>query len=293
MIHGAIGEFTRTVRQRRCRAIPFGELIALGRKHFAALDDYPEARAFWWPRFERIARWFAALGGRAARRPRGGASRRSAARSRFRSARACCGSPPAPTASSGCADGSYAILDYKTGQVPTAPQVASGLSPQLTLEGAILRAGKFPGIAAGRIDRRAALRLASEAATRRASQSRSPGRTARPTPRPMRRCARSLASPRASRTRATPYRSRERPMWARRAYGDYDHLARVREWSLSGGAGDGEAADERLVTFARASFMSLDDLSALGDSARDQRLRPIPAIGNRRSIGTPSARAIF
>ena len=36
----------------------------------------------------------------------------------------------------------------------------------------------------------------------------------------------------------TPYRSRERPMWARRAYGDYDHLARVREWSLSGGAGD-------------------------------------------------------
>ena len=23
-------------------------------------------------------------------------------------------------------------------------------------------------------------------------------------------------------------------MWARRAYGDYDHLARVKEWSLAG-----------------------------------------------------------
>ena len=24
-------------------------------------------------------------------------------------------------------------------------------------------------------------------------------------------------------------------MWVRRAYGDYDHLARVKEWSLFGG----------------------------------------------------------
>ena len=46
-------------------------------------------------------------------------------------------------------DGRYAILDYKTGQVPTAPQVKTGLSPQLTLEGAILRAGCFEGIPQG------------------------------------------------------------------------------------------------------------------------------------------------
>ena len=44
---------------------------------------------------------------------------------------------------------------------------------------------------------------------------------------------------------ATPYRSRERPMWRARAYGDYDHLARVKEWSPSGGAGDEtEAGDD-------------------------------------------------
>src|SRR4029079_18713261 len=47
------------------------------------------------------------------------------------------------------ADGRYAILDYKTGQVPTPPQVKSGLAPQLTLEGAILRAGRFGTIPAG------------------------------------------------------------------------------------------------------------------------------------------------
>ena len=47
------------------------------------------------------------------------------------------------------ADGRYAILDYKTGQVPTDKQVRIGLSPQLTLEAAILRGGGFGGIPAG------------------------------------------------------------------------------------------------------------------------------------------------
>ena len=40
-------------------------------------------------------------------------------------------------------DGSYAILDYKTGAARTEKQVRTGLAPQLTLEAAILRAGRF------------------------------------------------------------------------------------------------------------------------------------------------------
>ena len=42
-------------------------------------------------------------------------------------------------------DGRFAILDYKTGQPPTGKQVRMGLSPQLTLEAAILREGGFDG----------------------------------------------------------------------------------------------------------------------------------------------------
>jgi ATP-dependent helicase/nuclease subunit B len=40
---------------------------------------------------------------------------------------------------------------------------------------------------------------------------------------------------------ATPYRALVSPMWKAR-YGDYDHLARVKEWSAMGGPdeGDGE-----------------------------------------------------
>ena len=34
-----------------------------------------------------------------------------------------------------------------------------------------------------------------------------------------------------------PYRSLVHPMW-KNHYGDYDHLARVKEWSSTGGAGD-------------------------------------------------------
>src|SRR5262249_58660767 len=46
------------------------------------------------------------------------------------------------------AGGSYAILDYKTGQVPSEKQVRIGVSPQLTLEAAILRRGGFGEIPA-------------------------------------------------------------------------------------------------------------------------------------------------
>jgi ATP-dependent helicase/nuclease subunit B len=38
----------------------------------------------------------------------------------------------------------------------------------------------------------------------------------------------------------TPYQSFVRPQWVGRTYSDYDHLARVKEWSASGGESDGD-----------------------------------------------------
>ncbi len=58
VIHGAIGDYTELFAAKP-PADPLKELLALGEKHFAKLEDFPEARAFWWPRFVRIARWFA------------------------------------------------------------------------------------------------------------------------------------------------------------------------------------------------------------------------------------------
>ena len=46
------------------------------------------------------------------------------------------------------ADGSAAILDYKTGSPPKKPEVVAGRAPQMTLEAAMLLRGAFKGIEA-------------------------------------------------------------------------------------------------------------------------------------------------
>ncbi len=97
------------------------------------LDDYPEARAFWWPRFQRIARWFAGWetrrrGSVAALDAEIGGKIDIPLGERVFTLRA------RADRIERLADGRYAILDYKTGPVPTEKQVRIGLSPQLTLE---------------------------------------------------------------------------------------------------------------------------------------------------------------
>jgi ATP-dependent helicase/nuclease subunit B len=242
VIHGAIGDFTQAYAQ----GLPpdaLEKLLALGVKHFAPLEEFPEARAFWWPRYERIARWFADW--ETKRRAhvesvqaeiRGEIEIPLGSRSFHLSARA--------DRIERLSGGAYAILDYKTGRVPSTPQVAAGLSPQLTLEGAILRAGKFADIPAGASIAAlvyVSLRGGEPGGEEKSLEfkSSSPDAEADRALQKLREVARRFEDP------ATPYRSRERPMFQGRSYGDYDHLARVKEWSLSGGVGDdAEAGDD-------------------------------------------------
>jgi ATP-dependent helicase/nuclease subunit B len=122
--------------------------------------------------------------------------------------------------------------------------VAAGLSPQLTLEGAMLRAGQFADIPPRASI--AALVYVSLKGGDPAGEEKSielkdttPDQEADRALQKLAEVARKFEDP------TTPYRSRERPMWRARAYGDYDHLARVKEWSLSGGvAEDAEAGDD-------------------------------------------------
>ena len=59
VIHGAIGDYTETVR-RQAAGRPAARNCSRSAKSISPpLDDFPEARAFWWPRFVRIAQWFA------------------------------------------------------------------------------------------------------------------------------------------------------------------------------------------------------------------------------------------
>jgi ATP-dependent helicase/nuclease subunit B len=235
VIHGAIGKFTSVFKD----ALPadvLAELIRFGERAFAVLEDFPEARAFWWPRYQRIARWFADFEAR----------RRAdiAAISAETSAKL-----DIPVGSRTFTlrtradriehrrDGRYAILDYKTGRPPTASQVSSGLTPQLTLEGAILRAGGFEGIPAG-----ASIAELLYVSLRGADPA---GQLLSITFDDMSVDAKSddaLSKLTKLVTKfedeSIGYLSKERPMFMRRGGGDYDHLARVKEWSLTSGAAE-------------------------------------------------------
>jgi ATP-dependent helicase/nuclease subunit B len=239
-IHAAIGEFTQTFAST-LPDDPAQVLRSIGEKYFASLMERPEARTLWWPRFLRIAGWFA--GWESARREnitgidaeiRGEIPiHLDNARTYILSARA--------DRIERRRDGTFAILDYKTGQPPTGKQVRMGLSPQLLLEAAILKEGGFPGISAGS--------SVSEIAYVRLSGNNPPGEQ-KPlelkinkgdTPQPPDSAAddarRKLeALIRAFEDEAKAYTSLNLSMWANR-YGTYDDLARIKEWSAAGGLG--------------------------------------------------------
>jgi ATP-dependent helicase/nuclease subunit B len=250
VIHASIGEFTTTYRDG-LPADAAGELIRIGQKHFVALEDYPEARAFWWPRFKRIARWFA--GWEAERRANADAMHAEIS-----------GEIPIPLGEASfrlraradrierLSDGRFAILDYKTGQARTERQVRTGLAPQLTLEGAILRKGGFEGIADGAsiAELGYVLLKGGEPAGECCPIEFKEGDCDSQADRALSRLT-GLAQRFAD--ESTPYRSLVHPMW-RTHYGDYDHLARVKEWSLAGGELDEAASD---VPYLRAAAHAL------------------------------------
>jgi ATP-dependent helicase/nuclease subunit B len=239
VIHEAIGKFTERFAQKLPQN-PLEELLALGRQEFAAIEDYPEARAFWWPRFVRIARWFADW--EAERRPkiaamhaeiRGEISIPLNERTFRLSARA--------DRIERLADGRYAVLDYKTGAARSDKQVRIGLAPQLTLEAAILKNGGFREVPAGASIAElvyVGLKGGEPAGDPRTVDFQD-GTADSHAERALARLAGIAAR---FEDESTPYRSLVHPMW-KTQYGDYDHLARVKEWSLSGGVDD-EGASE-------------------------------------------------
>jgi ATP-dependent helicase/nuclease subunit B len=123
-------------------------------------------------------------------------------------------------------DGSAAILDYKTGAAPSLKQVEQLLSPQLPLEAAMLAQNGF-GIGSFAAEELLYLSLASETKARKPSSIPDAVALAQ---RAVQQLQRRIAW---FNEQATPYLPRVRPFRADIA-GDYDHLARVREWSPSG-----------------------------------------------------------
>lgn len=123
-------------------------------------------------------------------------------------------------------DGRAAILDYKTGAIPSAKQVQQLLSPQLPLEGAMLAADGF-GIGAYMAEALIYLSLASEKKARDPQSIENAQELVQEAVQQLRRRIAWFNEPQ------TAYRPRVRPYRSDIA-GDYDHLARVKEWSPAG-----------------------------------------------------------
>ena len=137
-------------------------------------------------------------------------------------------------------DGRYAVLDYKTGRPPT-DSGSPGRSRAAThLEGAILSARRFQGYS-GQARRwpnpiYLGLRRRSRGRTERKTvlENSSPTKQADKALARLRDVVEEFALPQ------TAYQSFTRPQWVGRTYSDYDHLARVKEWSAFGGEDDGD-----------------------------------------------------
>ncbi|MDX5366248.1 MAG: double-strand break repair protein AddB [Alphaproteobacteria bacterium] len=214
------------------------KLIEIGREVFAAAMDRPGVAAFWWPRFERIARWIVEYE----------SENRTGLRRSIAEAHGeiLLGELARPVTLRGKADridlrddGTIDIVDYKTGAPPSQNQVESGLAPQLPLEAAMAARGGFreqkgegAAIPASRTRRMVYLRLSGGETAGEERVIADPGGELAET------IYEALVDLlRQYESEATPYLSRPRPMfWGR--FGDYDHLARVKEWSAAGEEGE-------------------------------------------------------
>ncbi len=231
LVHGALEAYVRD-HPHGPPENPEAALIACGRAVFEAEAAAPGVRAFWWPRFIRIAAWFAA------REREGGAQNgwRRFAEVKGRLEIAAPGGDFILTAIADRIDvrpdGTLTILDYKTGTVPSAKEIGFGFAPQLPLEAAIAAAGGFDGVPAAPVAGLEHWRLRG---------AEPPGEI-----KPLKGDTGALAGDALVGLRhlidefddpATPYLARPRPKWAGR-YSDYGHLARLQEWAAGDDGGE-------------------------------------------------------
>ena len=218
-------------------------LVEIGRREFDRCSLPADIDAVWWPRFVEMAGHFIAW-----ERGRPPGVRQRLAETRARA------TPVGVTGTtlSGRADridiraaGMADILDFKTGSWPSKVQAHTLLSPQLALEGALLMRGAFEDAGAATPAELAHVRMKAN------------GEVIEESILEIRnslKSAEALASEAWERleklishygTETTGYLSRALPFREGDVSGNYDHLARVLEWSAgsddaAGGDGGGE-----------------------------------------------------
>lgn len=226
LVHEALDAFLKRHPRGPLPAGGLDELLDLGRQNFERVLARPGLAAFWWPRFERVAAWF--YFHESARR-----HLIDEAMSEIAGAIeiAAPGGPFRVTAKADrvdrLADGTLALIDYKTGAPPSAKEVAAGYAPQLPIEAAIARHGGFPGLPGREVSQLLYWRLSGgQPGGEERSAGGDPTLLADQAVEGLAELIRTFDD------EATAYAARPHPDKAPK-YSDYLHLARVKEWSAS------------------------------------------------------------
>jgi ATP-dependent helicase/nuclease subunit B len=130
--------------------------------------------------------------------------------------------------------GGARLIDYKSGAPPIAKDVKAGFSPQLTLEAAMLQRGGFEGLPALKTEQAIYLKLGGATG---GEEKHAGGKSEKILELAEQHFAGLKMLLDAFACEDTPYLSRPFPKFAPR-FSDYDHLARVKEWSATGGESD-------------------------------------------------------
>ncbi|UCI07959.1 double-strand break repair protein AddB [Mesorhizobium sp. B1-1-8] len=237
LFHAILHLFSRRVEDPRAPGA-LASLIDAGRACFAEAALPPDIEAVWWPRFEKLAasiiEWELTRAEAVARRH---AEERAEKTVVGRTGVTLSGyADRVDLLAGGMAD----ILDYKTGSSPSKAQAHTLLAPQLALEGALLRRGAFKDLGIREPSQLAFVRLKANGEVFEESileynrKQRTANDLAEEAWARLEKLLLYYADP------TTGYLSRALPFREGDADGDYDHLARVLEWS-AGGASEDEA----------------------------------------------------
>jgi len=203
----------------------YDELLKIGEETFKTRLNNPSVQSFWWPRFERIAKWFVKFE----------SERREMTRNMGTEVRGKLeidlgdGETFTLTAIADRidrnADDQTVIIDYKTGAVPTQKSVALGFSPQLTLEALIAFSGGFDKIDANDVGEVQYWKLSGGRPAAEVTKVKGDiSQLVNEAKDGVTNLVKTFNDPK------TPYLATPKPEWAPR-YRNYDHLSRAREWS--------------------------------------------------------------
>jgi ATP-dependent helicase/nuclease subunit B len=132
-LHATLDEFLKAYPDGALPDDALAIFERMGERHLETVLAAPAERAFWWPRFQRLARWFIAT-----------ENARRAAGTRLLASETRGSVTLGPLTITAIADrideiepGGWEIIDYKTGRVPSPKELNGLFSPQLLLEAAM------------------------------------------------------------------------------------------------------------------------------------------------------------